>query len=635
MAVAAVIALAVGLRLVAPGPRLGSRSAHAAIAHPGPGRELPPPAPRGDPAAGRRARLRRHHDGPDHPGDRPARQLGLLALRQQGPADRRGGRARLRRLARACDALGDDGRLAAPRRAGSAPAGRRSCSAPTTGSTTGGWACCSPSRPVPPSGPPRGSGSSTSARMALERLEHVVGRRPRGRRRDRSRLGAGRRHAGAAGPAHPRRPRRPVPRAPLRPHRRRRRDAGPAGRRARRGRPRPRDGRRPRARARPHVVRPPTRRRRPATGGCACCARPARSPRRAATRAPASRASARQAGLPASSLYWHFTDKDDLLAAVVEHSYTEWFADQPAWARPPRTSRGPTSCAATCPSAWAASSEQPIFLRLGYLLLLLRRDDPPAGAGALHGGPPPRAAARPASGSSARAPPSTGVAGPASIALMALSDGLFFSNQLDSPTWDAGVFGDLVTRLFEAAVSPCPSGRSDPSRWARARVRAGWRHRTGRPAMPDRTSRARPLPISCSDRYSNDHYRPWWRSHDRPRQQEGQEDGHMTVIEMEPQQSSDQPVDGPGARRRPVGHQGAAAARHVPDPRPHARGQPDLPAGRRPQVDRLPAARLPRAERLRRARRSRLLPGPAALRARQQRAAVPARRACARPRRRT
>ena len=29
-------------------------------------------------------------------------------------------------------------------------------------------------------------------------------------------------------------------------------------------------------------------------------------------------------GLPASSVYWHFTNKDALLAEVLEHSYTRW-----------------------------------------------------------------------------------------------------------------------------------------------------------------------------------------------------------------------------------------------------------------------------------------------------------------------
>ena len=69
----------------------------------------------------------------------------------------------------------------------------------------------------------------------------------------------------------------------------------------------------------------------------------------------------------------------------------------------------------------------------------------------------------------------------------------------------------------------------------------------------------------------------------------------MSVIQLEPD------LRRPGARHRPVGHQGTPAARHLPDPRAHARRQPDLPAGRRAEVDRLPVARLPRAERLRRA----------------------------------
>ena len=29
-------------------------------------------------------------------------------------------------------------------------------------------------------------------------------------------------------------------------------------------------------------------------------------------------------GLPASSIYWHFKDKDDLIAAVIERSFAQW-----------------------------------------------------------------------------------------------------------------------------------------------------------------------------------------------------------------------------------------------------------------------------------------------------------------------
>jgi AcrR family transcriptional regulator len=38
-----------------------------------------------------------------------------------------------------------------------------------------------------------------------------------------------------------------------------------------------------------------------------------------------------RAGLPASSLYWHFKDKDTLLAEVVDQKVTRWIAQQPEW----------------------------------------------------------------------------------------------------------------------------------------------------------------------------------------------------------------------------------------------------------------------------------------------------------------
>src|ERR1700739_3925339 len=36
-------------------------------------------------------------------------------------------------------------------------------------------------------------------------------------------------------------------------------------------------------------------------------------------------------GLPASSIYWHFKDKDDLIAAIIERSFRAWLA---AWQMP-------------------------------------------------------------------------------------------------------------------------------------------------------------------------------------------------------------------------------------------------------------------------------------------------------------
>lgn len=158
-----------------------------------------------------------------------------------------------------------------------------------------------------------------------------------------------------------------------------------------------------------------------------------------------------EAGLPASSLYWHFAGKDDLLAAVVDQSYQEWYAAQPAWTLPAPGTEWPDELRSHLTTSLGSLADRPIFLRLGYLLLLLRRDDPPAARDRFV---EVRQHARRATGDwfAGASPAFADLAGPTSIALMALSDGLFFSNQLDAPAWDAAVFGDLVTRLFEAVA---------------------------------------------------------------------------------------------------------------------------------------------------------------------------------------
>ena len=39
----------------------------------------------------------------------------------------------------------------------------------------------------------------------------------------------------------------------------------------------------------------------------------------------------KKCGLPARSIYWHFKDKDDLIAAVIERSFASWLS---AWQLP-------------------------------------------------------------------------------------------------------------------------------------------------------------------------------------------------------------------------------------------------------------------------------------------------------------
>ncbi|MGW2823115.1 TetR family transcriptional regulator [Streptomyces sp. NPDC001443] len=82
-------------------------------------------------------------------------------------------------------------------------------------------------------------------------------------------------------------------------------------------------------------------------------------------------------GLPASSIYWHFKDKDDLIAAVIERSFDTWLAAVLL----PGEESGTTLEQATAMAARVARSlvDQPDFLRLGLMLALERRPVEPRG----------------------------------------------------------------------------------------------------------------------------------------------------------------------------------------------------------------------------------------------------------------
>lgn len=83
----------------------------------------------------------------------------------------------------------------------------------------------------------------------------------------------------------------------------------------------------------------------------------------------------KKCGLPASSIYWHFKDKDDLIAAVIERSFAEWLA---AWEFP---SEGPANERLRTFAANTAKAllESPDFIRIGLMLALERRPVEPRG----------------------------------------------------------------------------------------------------------------------------------------------------------------------------------------------------------------------------------------------------------------
>jgi len=85
-----------------------------------------------------------------------------------------------------------------------------------------------------------------------------------------------------------------------------------------------------------------------------------------------------RSGLPASSIYWHFKDKDELIATVIERSFQSWIN---AWER-----RVPEPDGATHEEAFHANLKRigrdlagfPDFLRLGLMLVLEHRPEEPS-----------------------------------------------------------------------------------------------------------------------------------------------------------------------------------------------------------------------------------------------------------------
>ncbi|MFB7239300.1 TetR/AcrR family transcriptional regulator [Streptomyces sp. NPDC056269] len=82
-------------------------------------------------------------------------------------------------------------------------------------------------------------------------------------------------------------------------------------------------------------------------------------------------------GLPASSIYWHFKDKDDLIAAVIERSFETWLA---AVELPSEETGTPLErVTAMAGKVGKSLIDAPDFLRLGLMLALERRPAEPRG----------------------------------------------------------------------------------------------------------------------------------------------------------------------------------------------------------------------------------------------------------------
>jgi AcrR family transcriptional regulator len=86
----------------------------------------------------------------------------------------------------------------------------------------------------------------------------------------------------------------------------------------------------------------------------------------------------KRSGLPASSIYWHFRNKDDLIAAVIQRSFDTWLraAVQVGVRRPGVDIR--EHLVTSLREQAAALAESPEFLRLGLMLAIEERPEQPA-----------------------------------------------------------------------------------------------------------------------------------------------------------------------------------------------------------------------------------------------------------------
>jgi AcrR family transcriptional regulator len=85
----------------------------------------------------------------------------------------------------------------------------------------------------------------------------------------------------------------------------------------------------------------------------------------------------KRSGLPASSIYWHFKDKDDLISAVIERSFNAWLQALIDFGPADEDASTEEFVAHQTVQSSRALAAAPDFLRLGLMLGLEQRPEEP------------------------------------------------------------------------------------------------------------------------------------------------------------------------------------------------------------------------------------------------------------------
>ncbi|MER5755330.1 TetR/AcrR family transcriptional regulator [Streptomyces sp. NPDC002088] len=164
----------------------------------------------------------------------------------------------------------------------------------------------------------------------------------------------------------------------------------------------------------------------------------------------------KRSGLPVSSLYWHFKDKDELLAAVVEHSFEQWSATQATWEPAPDPAGRAAGLRATLTRSLGSLATAPDFLRIGHLLALEQREAEPT-ARVLFLDVRHRVLRSMAGWFTANLDTDLTDHAPdlplqLAMLLMAFSDGLFIAEQVGDD-WELDTYVEVIVEVIQAVIA--------------------------------------------------------------------------------------------------------------------------------------------------------------------------------------
>lgn len=164
-----------------------------------------------------------------------------------------------------------------------------------------------------------------------------------------------------------------------------------------------------------------------------------------------------ESGLPVSSVYWFFTDKDALLAAVVQASWDSWIEHQPHWDPAVGADQRDATLRRVLLVGTRSFVDAPDFLRVGHGVSLARQDEETAAQElfvrvrretekSLSGWFLASFAGSPVEGDKALSVLLARV-------VIAVTDGLFLAEQIDEWDWDLDALVDLFVAVLEAIVA--------------------------------------------------------------------------------------------------------------------------------------------------------------------------------------